>query len=165
MICPSCNAELDPQLDYCPSCERAVYIYTDDTEKIAYTANPVEKIFRHFSKLMSDKLSRETGGQNRVVFSIKPRDPLYKYSVVQAKRLLRTAEYDLDLLLEAITWLFENKNYAFKLKGNIGDLNWDIPAALAVISAKRAAEQEATERRKALDNYEDMVSKIMLGDD
>jgi hypothetical protein len=154
--CPYCKAPIY-KISYgeCPSCNKNVVEF----EGHYYKTSPTVTVVEHFEKLVSDNMSKENNTD--IVFRIKRKGLMWRYECARAKQLIREVNYNLDFLLEVLTFLAQHKNYSWRFKDSLASVLPMLNAGVSIIRAKREKEKVKEARAKAFDNYlnerEDML--------
>lgn len=154
MICPRCNQEVSKIKDKtCPNCGRSVYEHGGKL----YEKNPIDIIIQAFEKILSNKLSEDK--EFPVIFRIKTKSQMYRYERKKAEQYLKEAEGDLELLLDAISWLANNKKYSWRFTNSLANLVPILAVGLAVMRSWREEDARREERSKKFDEYYDRLQE------
>lgn len=155
-LCPHCTAPIyKTSYGECPSCNKNVVEFEDHY----YKSSPVVTVLEHFEKLVSANMSKENNTD--VVFRIKRKGLMWRYECARAKQLLREVNYDLDFLLEVLTFLAQHKNYSWRFKDSIASILPMLNAGVSIIRSKREKEKAREDRAKAFDSYLDERGDIL----
>lgn len=143
--CPVCDNEIELQYKEnkletkeCPSCFQTIYIYN----KYTYRHNPIETFMTEFYKEFSKFKSRESNTE--IEITIHKRNVNWSYEYSQARLLLDDVEYNLNLAIEAMRWIFSNSRYSWKINSSIRDLigSWIVATGVIKSRIKKAEEEQ-----------------------
>jgi len=105
---------------------------------------PTVAVIKHLEKRISDKHS--VGRPKRVNYVISTKGSRYQRELVTAERLLEAADWDLDLVRDAIDILFDDLQFNFKNRTSLIGIEQDYGLALAIATATREADEEQAEK-------------------
>jgi hypothetical protein len=156
MKCPHCGKDIC-KLNYkeCIECGKTIVEF----EGYYFKSSPIIAILEHFEKLVSRHLSKETN--EKIIFRVKRKGLMWRYECARAKQLLAEADYDLDLLLETLTYLSESNKYSWRFKDTLGAVLPMINAGISIIKSKRDREALKEEKAKVFDSYLDERGDIL----
>jgi len=144
-LCPACHTEQTKRIDgACPGCGTPVDIHKGHWFR-AGLGSPTVALLEHFEKRVGDGLSRNRSV--RVPFTIPRKGLRYKRELVVAERLLKSADYDFDLTIDALNILFDDMRLNWKLRDTLLWIEKDYNTALALARANRA-EAELRKRKE-----------------
>ena len=157
-ICPECGKESKKLIDKsCPECNIFLYEY----EKRWYIRNPIKEMMNAYSGWMTAKLSADKDYE--VVHRFKTKGLTYKYEVARTKQLFKEAGYDLEIALAAITLLFWDKKYSWRINGSMQDLVPMFHVAVTIVKAKIVYKKALKERTSVLDDMIEERNRILNG--
>lgn len=138
-VCPGCKTDQKRRVNgYCPNCGQPVEVHDGRWFRTS-DGSPNLALLRSFERLVSNSLSAQN---HRVNFIIPRKSPRYRIELAIAERLIVDADYDLDMAKQALEYLFSNKRFNWKSYTSLASVSRDFTAGLAVVMAKRAAEEK-----------------------
>lgn len=157
-VCPSCGTQQERRVNgRCPRCLAQVDIYKGHWVRTG-KESPPEEIVRHFERRVSTRLS--AGREVPVVFSIPRKGMRIKRERLAAERLLKQADYDIDLVLAALDILFYNQKFSWKSRDSLIYADIDFTSALAIARADREERLRMEEKNRAV--YEAVMSNSLF---
>lgn len=143
-ICPECKQDFRQRSQgACPGCGTEVSVYNGVWFRTEEGA-PTVAVIKHLEKRISDKHS--VGRPKRVNYVISTKGSRYQRELVTAERLLEAADWDLDLVRDAIDILFDDLQFNFKNRTSLIGIEQDYGLALAIATATREADEEQAEK-------------------
>jgi hypothetical protein len=148
-LCPECRTEQSRRVrGTCPNCHMPVEAY-DGMWYRAGTGSPAVAILRYFEDKVSTAMS--VGRPNKVVFIIPKIGSRYQRELAASQRLLKSANFDIDLVKETLNILFSDRRFSWKTRNSLLWINGDFTLAMAVALANReAALKRQAEEAKVL---------------
>lgn len=119
------------------------------------TGSPTTRIVDEFFKLLSAKenANRTT---TPVIVTVPKKSPIYARYIKVAARLLEYADYDVDLVIDALKRIFSDRRTAWK-NHNLLYIEADFLVALAV---ERANREEAQKQAKQVNTVVKNLVKV-----
>lgn len=157
-VCPVCHqSATNRKFGTCPNCGISLTVIDCHWIALRDDKKPGEVILNHFYRLVSDRESK-TYDLAIPLIPVARRAARYKREIRFAYSLLKEADYDLDLVLCAITQLFKNNRFAWKLFSSLLQIGHDFSLALLLEKARQekeyAQQQQELKLAKDLDNRE-----------
>lgn len=145
-VCPSCKEESkNRENGRCPKCNTKVDLYKGHWVRSG-TNTPPEEILRYFEGKVSERLS--IGRPVKVAYSIPRKGIRIQRELVSAERILKMADYDIDLVLKSIDILFRDKSLGWKSRDSLIFIDQDFIVALAIARSEIEAELQEEERSR-----------------
>ena len=156
-VCPKCKETFRTRKNNaCPGCREPVEIYKGRWYRTS-DGNPGLHIVEHYEKRISDKISYNR--PVRVNFVIPRTGQRWMREMVVVERFLETADGDLDLVIDAINLLFDDRMFNFKNRNSFMGIERDFCQALAIAEANKRA------KLLAFNKENQAIQKVMQKED
>lgn len=148
-VCPGCKQEFPRRKNgACPGCGIPVRIRDGQWYSLTEGA-PNIRLLEYWEKCIAERLNSP--------FSIPRKSERYKREAKFAQDLLAEAGYDIDLALQGIWVIFNDKHFSFKLPTTLLFIRHDWLAALTIARRilKERRKQEELDRKR-YEEYKEM---------